>query len=60
VKIHEMQVEDSRRGDVEYDSGVPAQYALEVKGGTLRKAGVSVGDKVEFSYAVPDPAKADP
>ncbi len=60
VKIHEMKVEDSRRGDVKYGSGVPAQYALEVKGGTLKKAGVSVGDKVEFSYAVPDPAKADP
>lgn len=60
VRIHEMRVEAGRVGVVKYGSEVPAQWALEVKGGTLKDKGVSVGDRVEFSSGIPDPAKADP
>jgi hypothetical protein len=60
VRIHEMRVEAGRIGVVKYGSEVPAQWALEVKGGTLKDKGVSVGDRVEFSSGIPDPAKADP
>jgi hypothetical protein len=60
VQTHQMKVEESRRGDASYDSRVPAQYALEVKGGTIEEAGISIGDKVELSAGIPDPAKADP
>ena len=36
-----------------YSSRVPAMYALEVAGGTLREAGVAVGDYAQFSRPVP-------
>jgi len=43
-----------------YTSGVPAQYALEVAAGSLERAGVTVGSRVEFSADVPAAAKAEP
>jgi len=58
VKIHTMAVEPDRAGRVTYSSETPVQYALEVAGGVLAGAGVSVGDEVRFSSGVPEAAKA--
>lgn len=40
-----------------YGSRAPVLYALEVGAGELEKAGVKVGDKVEFSPSVTEAAK---
>jgi len=58
--IHEMQVEEDRAGRVNYVSGSPAQYVLEVAGGTFARKNVRMGDRVRFSPGVPDAAKATP
>ncbi len=59
VNMYEMQVEPDRMGRVVYSSYLPAQYALELSGGTLKRLGVRVGDKVEF-FGIPDPSTAEP
>ncbi len=59
VNLYEMQVEPDRAGRVIYRSHVPARYALEVAGGTLRRAGVRIGQQAEC-LGVPDPAAAEP
>ena len=58
VAIHEMQPEAPRREhesdfDYEtrlkrYDSRFPAQFAVEVRGGTLRALGLETGDLIRF------------
>lgn len=48
VSIHTMAVEPDRAGRVGYRSGQDAVYALEVAGGGLTRAGVHVGDHVQF------------
>jgi len=53
VATHTMSVEDGLIGRVVYSSRVPAQYALEVRAGALRLAGVRIGDKVTFSGNIP-------
>ena len=66
VKIHTMQVEPDLAGHatrmrrVSYSSVRPARYALEVAGGSLRRAGVRVGDKAIFFGDIPEAAKAAP
>jgi len=42
-----------------YPSVEPAQFALEVAGGELARAGIAPGQKVKFSPGIA-PAKADP
>jgi len=59
VSIHQMRVEADRAGQEVYSSGRPAQYALEVRGGALRRAGVTVGDRAELLGDIPATAKAD-
>jgi hypothetical protein len=48
VSVQTMVVEPDRAGRVPYPSGQPVQYALEVAGGGLARAGVKVGDRVEL------------
>ena len=54
VRIHTMAVEPNHVGGTRYPSGAPAQYALEVPGGTFERLGVAKGDRVEFSQTVLD------
>jgi hypothetical protein len=58
VNTYEMAVEPGGEGRARYSSHVPAQYALELPGGTLRRAGIRVGDVAEF-IGVPDAATAE-
>jgi uncharacterized protein len=46
-------------GRTRYSSSKPAQFALEVPAGALKRAGVQPGSKVIFSGDIPVPAKAD-
>ena len=59
VKMYTMQVEPDLREHTAYSSEQPVQYALEVAGGALRRAGVQVGDRVTFSPEIPPAAKAE-
>lgn len=59
ISMHTMTVEEDRRGSIGYSSIGAAQYALEVPGGALGKAGVKLGDKAFFSKSVPNAAKAE-
>ena len=58
VKMYTMSVEPDLKGNKTYSSEVPAQFALEVAAGTLKQAGIRVGDQVVFSRNIPSPAKA--
>ena len=49
VNVYEMKVEKDRAGSVNYSSYVPAIYALELAGGTIRREGIKVGDKVKMA-----------
>lgn len=60
VATHRMAAEPDRAGRARYSSGVPAQYALEVRAGALADADVRVGDRAFFSGGVPQAAKAEP
>ena len=60
VRMYTMEVEADRRGTRGYPSVEPAQFALEVAGGALARAGARVGQKVELLGDLPDPAKAEP
>jgi hypothetical protein len=57
VKTYRMQVEPDLKERASYSSLLPAQYALEVAGGALERAGVREGDPVTFT-GVPSPTKA--
>ena len=59
VNTYAMQVEPGRRGLASYSSGVEAQYALELPGGTVRKCGIRNGDQIEL-IDVPGAAQAEP
>lgn len=59
VNLYEMQVEADRAGRTAYRSHLPAQYALEVPGGALKRAGVRVGQQAEF-IGVPPASQAEP
>lgn len=59
VNLYEMTVEPDRLGRATYESHVPAQYALEVSGGALKRAGVRVGDRAEF-FGIPSADRAEP
>jgi uncharacterized membrane protein (UPF0127 family) len=48
LRICEMQVEEDMEGRVIYSSKQPASYALEIKGGTAAKKGISEGDDVRL------------
>jgi len=57
INTREMEVEDGE-GDLErYTSELPALYVLEVKGGSVAKAGISAGDIVEFRNIRTSPGK---
>ncbi len=58
INIETMAVDPD--GRTLYSSNRPAQFALEVPAGALKKAGVQPGSKVIFSGDIPDPAKAKP
>jgi hypothetical protein len=58
LNVYEMQVEPGLSGLAEYSSHLPARYALELAGGTIRQAGIKVGDAVEFTN-VPPPSTAE-
>lgn len=58
VNTYAMQVEPGGRGVANYSSGLPAQYALELSGGTVKKCGIANGDAVEL-FGVPGVAKAE-
>lgn len=58
VNIYEMQVEPDLAGLVSYNSHLPAQYALELAGGSAGEAGIIVGDLVEFT-ALPETSEAE-
>ena len=60
VRTYTMPVEPYGLEERTYSSGVPAQYALEVRAGALAAAGVKVGDRVTFSPNVPAATKATP
>jgi len=60
VGVHTMPREPDLLGTRVCSSSVPAQFALEVKSGSLSRAGVRPGDRVTFRGAIPDPAKAAP
>lgn len=60
VRMHTMQVEPDRAGRVAYSSDAAAQYALEVAGGELARAGVQVGDTATLVGEMPPAAKAEP
>ena len=60
VGLQTMRREPDLAGTRTYSSGLPAQFALEVRAGTLARAGVRPGDKATFRGALPDPAKAAP
>lgn len=49
VNVYEMQVETDRSGSITYSSYLPALYALEFSGGTIRRENIKVGDKVQIS-----------
>ena len=57
VKTHTMAVEPNAYSYTGYRSVESAQYALEVPAGALARAGVKVGDRVEFSENIPLSAK---
>ena len=59
VNVYEMQVEPDRAGRVAYKSHMPVQYALEVAGGTLKQAGVRVGQQAML-INVPPARQAEP
>jgi len=51
VAMHEMQVEpyDTPEGQLTpYASRYPAQYAIELAGGTLRELGLSEGERIDL------------
>lgn len=48
VNLSEMYPESNGGESVAYASNVPAQYALELKGGTIRRLGLKVGMTVEM------------
>ncbi len=62
VALHEMEPEPRRPGEgrpgeyvpryeerlTRYSSGEPVQFAIELRGGTARRLGVAVGDRVHF------------
>jgi len=53
VAIHEMDLPLPGIPDHEllvYQSGVPAQYAIELKGGRAAELGVTVGDLIELRF----------
>ncbi len=58
VNLHKMAVEPDRSGSVSYRSYEPAQYALELAGGTIDREGIEIGQRVEL-LDVPDPATAE-
>ncbi len=58
VNTYEMTVEPDGRGRARYTSNVPAQYALELSGGSIRRAGIAVGDTVEL-FGVPPAESAE-
>lgn len=60
VRMQTMRVEPDPAGQITYSSVVEAQYALEVAGGSLARAGVQIGDTVTFLGDVPPTAKAEP
>ncbi len=59
VNTYAMQVEPDGRGRTTYSSHLPALYALEVAGGTVRAEGIRVGDRVEL-IDVPPASHAEP
>ena len=59
VNIYEMPAEPGGEPKNRYPSHVPVQYALEVAGGTLKNAGVKIGDRVEL-IGVPPRARPNP
>lgn len=60
VQTYTMKVEPDGVGAVAYSSRAPAQWVLEIEAGALERAGVVVGDVVNFSAGVPEAAKAAP
>ena len=52
VRTHTMTVEPDRFGVVDYTSGAPAQYVLEVSAGTFERLGIGRGDRVELDPSV--------
>jgi uncharacterized membrane protein (UPF0127 family) len=58
INMYAMQVEADRRGLASYSSGIPAQYALELPGGAIRKCGIRNGDQVEL-VGVPNSDQAE-
>jgi len=59
VRTHTMAIDADPLRPAAYGSFLPAQFAMEAPAGSLRRAGVRVGDEVAFS-GVPEPAKAMP
>lgn len=59
VSRHRMEVESDLVGRTPYSSAVPAQYVLEVAGGTLDRTGIRVGDEVRLEN-VPNASTAEP
>lgn len=61
VAMHEMKIEPPRRPDESewaysdrlrrYPSGLPAQFALEFRAGTLKRLGLRVRETIEFDRA---------
>ena len=51
--VHTRTVEPDLGEQKGYSSDVPVRYALEVAGGGLARAGVGVGDHVEFAGCLP-------
>jgi uncharacterized protein len=58
VKTHTMRTEPLGEERELYPSVAPAQYALELNAGELKRTGVKEGDQAKFSN-IPDAAKAE-
>ncbi len=58
--VHTMRAEPGGIGQAIYSSGLPAQYALEVRAGGLAAAGVKEGHSVLLSADIPSAVKAVP
>ncbi len=58
VCVHEMKPEPDGQSRATYSSHGYAQYALELPAGSLERAGIKVGQRVEF-INVPDPSTVE-
>lgn len=60
ISVHTMRAGPGGDPHATYSPPRPAQYALEVRAGSLAAGGVRPGHRVQFSADIPSAAKASP